>query len=367
MSSVDFSNVLADAATEAAAGQVQPKVAPTPAATAAKASDLHAGSRQAATAATKISRSSSHEKPGSVRRARMLPPGAPHKRVTTRVPAPTSDLSSASGAAPTLVATPVAASPSCSKAQRTSSSPASESTSMSLTSTGATGTSAATGPEILLAGDPARSSPAAAPSDASSSLDTQPGASAEPSVTAAPAMSAQPAPAASVEQSKHPATPTAAQPARDRSSDPAGVAVAPPEIGRDETGGLSIRVSLPHIGALEVRVVDDKNGPTSLVIGAEREDTLRALIGDQARLHASLRENGIKPEGRTIEFSLILPSPTDNGASRGDPGAHDDPPSRHAAASDVEPGSIGPAAGSARLSGSSAGCGRSLNLIDITA
>jgi hypothetical protein len=232
----------------------------------------------------------------------------------------------------------------------------------------ATGSSLPTGPVILSAGCLAKPPSAAAQSDPSSTLGNQPGTFAAPSVTCAPAVSTQSGPVATVDQSKdHTTTHGAVLNAPDGFSEPAVGAAVPPEIGRDEKGGLSIRLSLPHIGALEIQVVDDSNGKTSLVIGAQREDTLRALIGDQARLHASLRDSGIQPEGRTIEFSLLAPSSFDTDASRRDPGAQDNQSRRHAAASDGESGVIGPTVGSARLSGQLAGCGRSLNLIDITA
>ena len=138
---------------------------------------------------------------------------------------------------------------------------------------------------------------------------------------------------------------------------------------RDEHGALSIHLSLPHIGALELKITGNETGSTCLSISAEREGTLRALIGDQAQLHAILKEEGVQPEGRTIEFNL-LPASSDTSDSRSGSGPRDDSRPNHGGNTDTEGecGLLGSASGPTGIRCQNARTDiRSLNLIDITA
>ena len=143
----------------------------------------------------------------------------------------------------------------------------------------------------------------------------------------------------------------------------------PTGVVRDEHGGLSVHLSLPHIGALKLKVTGSETGTASVNISAEREGTLRALISDQAQLHAILKEGGIQTEGRTIEFSL-LPASSAGPDSWSGSGAHDQSRRHHSIGAEFD--------GESEPGGSGTGPGqhgqrhpvtdsRLFNLIDITA
>ena len=135
-------------------------------------------------------------------------------------------------------------------------------------------------------------------------------------------------------------------------------------VKQDDHSVISVHLSLPHIGNLQVRVTGDETGATSLSISAEREATLRALIGDQAQLHDVLQNAGVRQEDRTIDFSLLQAG--SRGANEWSGSGGNDDTSRRRTTEPVD--GIGLPAGIDQAEWSrSPAEDRSLNLINITA
>ena len=100
-------------------------------------------------------------------------------------------------------------------------------------------------------------------------------------------------------------------------------------------GDLSVRLSLPHLGTVEVRVgKSDADGPT-MTISSDRRETLHAMANDEAQLRSALADSGLDQPARAIEYNLI-PTSTDlsdrpSFSSQSDhsrQGGHDDAPSQ---------------------------------------
>ena len=104
------------------------------------------------------------------------------------------------------------------------------------------------------------------------------------------------------------------------------VEIGPVEIGHLEigqvgpaTGGrpgdLSVRLSLPHLGTVEVRLSKDDSTGSAMTISADRPETLRAMITDEAQLRSVLAGTGLEGDKRPIEYTLLPASDPAGGGS----------------------------------------------------
>ncbi len=74
------------------------------------------------------------------------------------------------------------------------------------------------------------------------------------------------------------------------------------------SGDISVRMSLAHLGIIEVKMNKETDPNPVVTVSVDRPDTLRTLVGDQAQLRAALHQTGIDQGGRTIEYTLLPPA-----------------------------------------------------------
>jgi flagellar hook-length control protein FliK len=67
---------------------------------------------------------------------------------------------------------------------------------------------------------------------------------------------------------------------------------------------LTIRLTPPELGGLQIRIDQPAGGPPSIEIKVEHAQTLDLLLRDQPRLHQALDQAGVPTDGRSIAFSL---------------------------------------------------------------
>lgn len=67
---------------------------------------------------------------------------------------------------------------------------------------------------------------------------------------------------------------------------------------------LTIRLTPPELGSLQIRIDQPAGGPPSIEIKVEHAQTLDLLLRDQPRLHQALDQAGVPTDGRSIALSL---------------------------------------------------------------
>lgn len=84
------------------------------------------------------------------------------------------------------------------------------------------------------------------------------------------------------------------------------------------TSGVSVRMSLPSLGEVEIRVAKPSDGgPPSVVIAAARHDTRQIVAGEAGSLHAMLDQAGIEATGRTLRIEPLEAPAKDTAGSSG--------------------------------------------------
>ena len=74
------------------------------------------------------------------------------------------------------------------------------------------------------------------------------------------------------------------------------------------SGDISVRMSLAHLGIIEVKMNKETDPNPVVTVSVARPDTLRTLVGDQAQLKAALHQSGVDQGARTIEYTLLPPA-----------------------------------------------------------
>ena len=67
---------------------------------------------------------------------------------------------------------------------------------------------------------------------------------------------------------------------------------------------LTIRLTPPELGSLQVRIDQSAGAPPRIEIKVEHAQTLDLLLRDQPRLHQALDQAGIPADGRHITLAL---------------------------------------------------------------
>ena len=96
----------------------------------------------------------------------------------------------------------------------------------------------------------------------------------------------------------------------------------------ERSGDMSIRLSLPNLGTVEVRVGKGDHGASTMTISADRPDTLRTMETDQAQLRAVLNQSGLENGDRIIDYELLATPRGADGGSFASPEGSDDRPDR---------------------------------------
>ncbi len=82
----------------------------------------------------------------------------------------------------------------------------------------------------------------------------------------------------------------------------------------DQQGDMSIRMSLPHLGVVEVRFGRRAGSAAAMTISVDHPETLRTMVSDQAQLRSALHDSGLHETDKTIEY-LLLPSRDTSGSA----------------------------------------------------
>lgn len=80
---------------------------------------------------------------------------------------------------------------------------------------------------------------------------------------------------------------------------------------------VTIQLSPDELGHVQVHIDRASDGSAVVQVTAERPETLKLLIQDQAQLHRALDDAGVPQDGRSLSLTLGPPSQTPSGASLG--------------------------------------------------